>query len=290
MSPIIVLENLQYAYPPPAPGEARVQVLRGLDLTIEAGSFVGLMGRTGAGKSTLCLSLLGIVPQSTGGVIGGRVLVAGMDTRREPVAALAQRVGLVFQDPETQFLQLTVEDEVAFGPENLGLPPAEIEARVTRSLAFVGIEDLRRRAPHHLSGGQKQRAAIAAALAMEPEVLVFDEPTASLDPLGKREVMAVVERLRRERQLTVLLVEQDSELVAEYADRVLVLDDGRLALDGSPEQVFGQPVEELAPLGVDPPSVTEIGRCLNQRLGTDHRFTRFEPAADALATGLREGG
>ena len=197
MSATISINNLSYAYPALTPEEQPEWVLRGISLAVEAGEFLSIMGPTGVGKTTFCLALNGIVPQSTGGRIKGDVLVDGLNTKRQPVAALAQRVGMVFQDPETQLFNMTVEAELAFGLENLGLPPAEIQERVQWALALVKMEGFMNHSPFHLSGGQKQRIAIASALAMTPRILVLDEPTANLDPLGKREVFSVVRELRR---------------------------------------------------------------------------------------------
>ena len=173
MTPLVEVRDLWYAYPALA-GVAPEWVLRGVNLQLRMGEVVGLLGATGAGKSTLALALNGSVPQSTGGQVRGEVVIEGLDSKRHPVAELATRVGIVFQDPETQFLQTTVEAEVAFGPENLGLPVAEIEQRVTWALGAVGLIELRQRAPAQLSGGEQQRVAIAAILAMRPRILVLD--------------------------------------------------------------------------------------------------------------------
>jgi energy-coupling factor transporter ATP-binding protein EcfA2 len=279
MTPLVEVRDLWYAYPALA-GVAPVWVLRGVNLQLGLGELVGLMGATGAGKSTLALALNGSVPQSTGGQVRGEVVIEGLDSKRHPVAELATRVGIVFQDPETQFLQTTVEAEVAFGPENLGLPVAEIERRVTWALRAVGLTELRRRAPAHLSGGEQQRVAIAAILAMRPRILVLDEPTASLDPRGKTEVLEVIRALRSER--TILLITQDSEAVAEFADRVLVLDHGQIVMEGNPIQVFEQ-VERLGELGLRPPELSEFAHCLNRELGAPvFHFTDVEQAIEAL--------
>ncbi len=281
MPPLLLVEDLHYAYPPPRPQDPPSWVLRGVDLRLEEGECLALLGPTGAGKTTLCLALNGLVPRSTGGLIRGRVLVEGLDTRRHPVPELARRVGLVFQDPETQFFHLTVEAEVAFGPENLGLPRAEIAERVDWALRLVGMQAHRHRSPFHLSGGEKQRVAIASILAMTPKVLVLDEPTAYLDPRGKAEVLAVVRRLRQERTMAVVLVEQDLEQVAEFADRVAVLDAGRVVLEGPAGVVLAQ-AERLRALGLTPPAVADLADCLNRRLGTRFAFTRVEQARETL--------
>jgi energy-coupling factor transporter ATP-binding protein EcfA2 len=279
MTPLVEVRDLWYAYPALA-GVAPEWVLRGVNLQLGLGEVVGLMGASGAGKSTLALALNGSVPQSTGGQVRGEVVIEGLDSKRHPVAELATRVGIVFQDPETQFLQTTVEAEVAFGPENLGLPVAEIEQRVTWALRAVGLTELRRRAPAHLSGGEQQRVAIAAILAMRPRILVLDEPTASLDPRGKTEVLEVIRTLRSEH--SILLITQDSEAVAEFADRVLVLDHGQIVMEGSPLQVFEQ-VERLGGLGLRLPEIREFAHCLNRELGASvFHFADVEQAVAAL--------
>jgi len=215
------------------------------------------MGPIGAGKSTLCQAIAGLVPHAWGGTFGGHVLVEGLDTRRVEPADLCRRVGLVFQDPETQLFNVSVEDEVAFGPESLALPRDEIARRIDWALSVVHLADCRHRSPRQLSGGQKQRLAIAAALAARPAILVLDEPTASLDPRGSREVYQVIAELRRSGDITVVLVEQDAERVAEFADRVAVLAEGRVAALGSPAEVFATPgLPER--LGLAPPPVCEL--------------------------------
>ena len=281
MSSMVTVSNLGYAYPSLKETNPPVWVLRDVTMDIEAGEFVSIMGATGAGKTTLCLALNGIVPQSTGGTIRGRVLVDGQDTKRTPVQELAQRVGLVFQDPETQFLTTSVESEIAFGLETRGLDRSEMRERIAWALALVGMRGLEQRSPFQLSGGQKQRVAIAANLAMLPEVLVLDEPTASLDPLGKAEIFNVLRTLRREKKMTIVLVEQDGERIAEFSDRVIVLRDGVVALADTPEKVFAE-VEQLREIGLAVPQVTEIAFRLKHRLDTPTPFIRFAEAHAAL--------
>jgi len=277
----VEIDNLRYAYPPLWAGGASVEVLRGLSLTVERGEFLALMGPTGVGKSTLLMALNGIVPQSTGGVISGRVTVLGADSRGTPVAELARRVGIVYQDAESQLFSTTVEDEVAFGPENLGVDPREIAERVAWALDVVDMAAHRGRAPSQLSGGQKQRVAIAATLAMLPEVLILDEPTAALDPLGQREVLAVVEKLCSERRATIIMASHDAEQVAEFADRVAVMVEGRIARADEPLRVF-EDAELLACAGLAAPQVCEVALGLNRRLGTRYSFATLDAAAEAL--------
>jgi len=279
MTSLVEVRDLWYAYPALA-GAAPEWVLRGVNLQLRIGEVVGLMGATGAGKSTLALALNGSVPQSTGGQVRGEVVIEGLDSKRHPVAELATRVGIVFQDPETQFLQTTVEAEVAFGPENLGLPVAEIEQRVTWALRAVGLSEFRNLTPAHLSGGEQQRVAIASILVMRPRILVLDEPTASLDPRGTVEVLELIRMLRSEH--TILLITQDSDALLGLADRVLVLDHGQIVMEGNPSQVFEQ-VERLGELGLRPPEILEFAHCLNRELGASvFRFTDVEQAVEAL--------
>jgi energy-coupling factor transporter ATP-binding protein EcfA2 len=281
MDPIIV-EDLRYAYPPLEPDGQAVPVLRGVNLRVKRGEVLGLMGTTGAGKSTLCLALAGIVPHSTGGEFGGTVLVAGMNTRHHPVAALAPKVGLVFQDPETQLFNMTVEDEVAFGPESLGLPRAQIIERLDWALCVTDMEAYRGRSPFHLSGGQKQRVALAAMLAMRPEILVLDEPTSELDPCGKAEVMAVLAELKRNAGISMIFVEQDAEALAYLADRLAVLQEGRIVLEGSPRELFGQPAR-LRTLGLDTPQLSLTAEILRERTGQPYEFFSLTEAYERLA-------
>lgn len=288
MPPVVQVRDLYYAYPPPLPGAAPTEVLNNVSLDIEAGEFVGLLGRVGAGKSTLCLALNGLAPHATGGVFRGRVLVGGLSTREQPVARIAQAAGLVFQDPEIQLTQMRVEDEIAFGPENLGLPRAEIAERVDWALHAVGLDDYRDRNPSRLSGGEKQRVAIAATLAMRPQVLVLDEPTANLDPGGKAAVFSVLLRLARQRSIAILLATQDVERIQRYTQRVLVLHDRRVVLDGSPEEVFAHE-RELKAWGIGLPQMTELSHELSERLGKPFRFSCLSSAVRTIRHALVEG-
>ncbi len=260
----ILVESLYYAYPPWKPGMASPPALRGVSFQVARGEFVALLGRVGAGKTTLCMALNGLVPHATGGVFRGNVTVAGLNTREHSVADLARTASLVFQDPETQLVQMRVEDEIAFGLENLGLPSAEIEERVSWALDAVGLADYRERSPLLLSGGEKQRVAIAAMIAMRSQVLVLDEPTASLDPAGKSAVSAVLAELRRRHEVTIVTATQELERVARFADRVLVLHDGAIALEGPPAEVF-QKVGKLQEWGLGVPQWAELGYALAQR-------------------------
>ena len=228
MEPVIVFENVHYTYP----GD-ELESLCGIDLQIEKGSFVAVLGHNGSGKSTLAKHTNAIlVPDE------GRVLVCGVDTADEArVLDVRRRVGMVFQNPDNQIVANVVEDDVAFAPENLGVEPAEIRRRVDEALKQVGMYELRMHAPHLLSGGQKQRVAIAGVIAMEPEIIVLDEPTAMLDPQGRAEVVETVTRLCREKGMTVLLITHHMDECIG-ADRLIILSNGTVAADGTPEEVF----------------------------------------------------
>jgi len=280
--PEIVIRDLHYAYPPVVPDGEPVSVLRGIDLEIEKGEFVSLMGPTGVGKTTLCLALNGIVPRSMGGTFKGDVLVSGLNTREHPVPTLASKAGVVFQDPESQFFNMTVEDEVAFGPESLGIPRVDIAERIRWALSVVQMSEYRDRSPFQLSGGQKQRVAIAAILAMKPGIIVLDEPTSGLDPMGKSEVFSVVRELKQRDDIMVLMVEQEAERIAEFSDRVIVMDDGKIAMTGTPSEVFCQ-VERMHDIGLAVPQVSELGRGLSDATRT-FNFTRFDEAYAALTS------
>ncbi len=273
----ILVQNLFFAYPPLRPGDEAIPVLRGINLQVNRGEFVALLGRVGAGKTTLCMALNGLVPHATGGVFRGDVTILGQNTKTSSVSDLARMVGLVFQDPETQIVQMRVEDEVAFGCENLGIAPAEIEERVTWALHAVGLADYRPRASLRLSGGEKQRLAIASMLAMRPQVLVLDEPTASLDPAGKSAVFKVLAELRERHAITIVMATQELERIARFADRVVVLHQGEIGLDGPAEKILRQ-VPRLHEWGIGAPQMAELGYLLSQRTGRSYRFVRMADA------------
>lgn len=230
--PVIRVEGLTFRY------HGSDQVLNGIDLLVHDGEFVGITGPSGAGKTTLCMCLKGLVPHVVGGTLRGRVTVQGMSTRKTEPSVLAQTVAMVFQDPESQIIGLTVEEDLAFGPENLMEAPKAIRARICEVLGVVGLAGYERRETYKLSGGQKQRIAIAAALMMEPQILILDEPTSELDPLGKAEVFEAVRRLRQQRNVTIVMVEHEIEQLAEVADRIIVLDHGQIVADAPPRQLF----------------------------------------------------
>lgn len=280
MAEIIRTENLQYAYPAEE-GEAPVYVLDGVDLTIEKGSFVVVLGHNGSGKSTLAKTFNGVLLPA-----GGKVYVEGLDTANANLLlAIRQRVGMVFQNPDNQIVANVVEEDVAFAPENLGVPGEEIRRRVDEALAAVGMSEFVRHAPHLLSGGQKQRIAIAGVLAMEPDCVVLDEATAMLDPVGRREVLETVHRLNREKGITVVLITHHMN-EAEQADRVVVMDDGHLVMDGTPAEVFTQ-VEKLRSMGLTVPDTVDLLDRL-RRDGVDVPLDALtvDACADAIAAAL----
>ncbi len=243
--PILKTENLTFRYTT-AEGAAPT-VLDGLTLSVRRGEFVAVLGHNGSGKSTLAKHFNAILLPS-----GGKAYVDGMDTCDENLLLdIRRRVGMVFQNPDNQIVASVVEEDVAFGPENLGVPSEEIRTRVDSALTAVGMTEYARHAPHLLSGGQKQRVAIAGVLAMRPECIVLDEPTAMLDPAGRREVLDTVKRLNREQGITVVLITHHMDEAAQ-ADRLIVMHDGHIMADDSPEQVF-QNVDGLRSLGLEVP-------------------------------------
>lgn len=256
---IVCVDNLSYQYPR-APGLA----LRDINLTLRKGEFLGIIGPTGAGKTTFCLALNGIVPQFYGGRFFGRVTVAGLDTLENPIHLLAQHVAMVFQDPETQLIANTVEDEVAFALENVNAPRAEIVRRIAWALTTVRLDGKEKKHPSELSGGEKQRLAIAAALALQPEVLVLDEPTSQLDPVGSQEVFSTVRELNTRLGITVILVSHASEEMAEFVDRVAILADGQLVDIDTPARIFAQ-VSLLRRYAIRPPQVASFYAALQDK-------------------------
>ncbi|WP_286027518.1 ABC transporter ATP-binding protein [Bifidobacterium ruminantium] len=225
---MITVRDLNWQYAPLADGGRPANSLKHVSFDIKSGSFVGIIGPTGAGKSTLCMALAGIIPNLADGTMSGLVEVNGMNTSRHSVSALSERVGYVQQDPESQLFCASVEDEIAFPLENRGFAPDIIDRQIDIMLDLVGMTGYRKRVPTSLSGGQMQRVAIAAALAAEPDVLVLDEPTAALDPEGKQEVFDVLERIRQTRSMTVIMAEQDTEHIAHWADQVLFMVNGEV--------------------------------------------------------------
>jgi len=281
----ILVSSLRFAYPPLAPDAPAPWIIDGLDLHVRAGEWLAVMGASDAGKTTLCLLLAGLAPYLTGGQMEGRIVVAGRNTHDHPPPALAGTVGLLFQEAEAQLFNPTVEAEVAWGLENLGLPVGEIKARVEQMLALFRLEQVRQRAPAELSGGEQKRLALASVLAMRPQVLILDEPMGGLDPAGRSEVLAALSDLRQDGSTTIVMTESDPEAVAAFANRLLILGEGQAALEGPPRDLFCQ-TERLAALGVAIPQMVRLADQLNRRLGTSFTFSNVDQAGRALAVHL----
>jgi energy-coupling factor transporter ATPase len=254
---VIETKALAYAYP-----GATKSSLKDVSLSIETGEFVILTGPSGCGKTTLCRCFNGLIPHFYGGEIKGELTVAGLRVSEHSINELAKRVGLVFQNPENQLFALSVEKDVAFGLENLGIPRDDIKKRVDWALQMTGIEDMRERAPHELSGGQQQRVAIAGVLAMQPEIMIFDEPTSFLDPVGAQKIFEVITDLNKKLAITVILVEHRLDLASKYANHVIVIDEGKVVLDGEPREIFNSETARL--LGVGIPKTVRLWHLLKE--------------------------
>lgn len=253
---MISIKNLSFKYD--YEDENAKQILKDIDLEIKEGEFLALLGHNGSGKSTLAKLINGLLIPGE-----GDVLVDGMNTKNEEeIWNIRRNAGMVFQNPDNQLVATIVEDEVAFGPENLGIEPTEIRKRVDKALEDVGMTDYKKNAPHLLSGGQKQRVAIAGILAMSPKYIILDEPTAMLDPSGRREVIDTLVKLNKEENKTIILITHYMEEAA-ISDRVVVMEDGNIVLSGKPREVFSQ-VEEIKKLGLDVPQVTELAHELKK--------------------------
>lgn len=277
--PIIETRNLTYAYP-----NGTKPSIEDVSIKIEKGEFTLITGPSGCGKTTLCRCFNGLIPHFYQGDLKGTITVSGLDVTKNPVHELAKHVGLVFQNPENQLFALSVEKDVAFGLENLGFPREEMRQRVDWALRLTGIYDLRERAPHELSGGQQQRVAIASVLAMQPEIMVLDEPTSFLDPLGAKKIFEVVYELNKKLGITVILVEHRLDLTAKYADHIIIMDEGKIVLDGDPRQILSS--EEARLIGIGIPKATRLYHMLKKdgvKLGN-----AVPLSSDEMATLLRE--
>ncbi|MGA2766893.1 MAG: ATP-binding cassette domain-containing protein [Candidatus Bathyarchaeia archaeon] len=252
---IIETTNLTYTYP-----GGTSPSISDVSIRIEKGQFTLVTGPSGCGKTTLCRCFNGLIPHFYQGEMRGEITVAGLNVSEHPTYELAQHLGLVFQNPENQLFALSVEKDVAFGLENLGVPREEMRKNVDWALQLTGIDDLRERAPHELSGGQQQRVAIASVLAMKPEVIVLDEPTSFLDPLSARRIFEVIHELNRNLGITVVLVEHRLDLTARYADHIIVMDKGKVLLDGDPHEILKS--EEARLVGVGIPKATRLYQML----------------------------
>ena len=260
MKPILQIENLTHTYSAGTPFQR--SAVEGLSMTVGAGEFLGVIGHTGSGKSTLIQHLNGLLQPTS-----GRILLEGKDIWADPkkIRDVRFKVGLVFQYPEYQLFEETVYKDIAFGPKNMGLTGEDIDRRVREAAAFVGLDaELLDKSPFELSGGQKRRVAIAGVIAMEPQVLVLDEPTAGLDPRGRDDILARIQEYHRARNASVVLVSHSMEEIARNVDRIVVLSDGKVYMEGTPAQVFARSAE-LERVGLDVPQVTKVAAALKRR-------------------------
>ncbi len=284
---LIEIKDVSYAYPPDE-GEPDL-VLSHVNLTVREGEYIAILGHNGSGKSTLAKLINLVIDDYT--YASGEILVNGKnvmsdDITEEEVLALRRDVGMVFQNPDNQLVATIVEEDVAFGPENLGVPQKELRKRVDEALATVGMTEFAQHEPHRLSGGQKQRIAIAGIIAMKPRCMIFDESTAMLDPMGRQEVVATMEKLNREEGITVLSITHYMDEAAR-ADRVVVLSDGKIILDGTPDYVFDQ-AESLRTAGLDLPQCTAAARYLKTRgIELDGSLVSPESCAEAILKAWR---
>ena len=283
MAPILQIQNLQYVYSAGTPFEHKA--LDDVSFSVERGEFIGVIGHTGSGKSTLMQQLNGLLKPTS-----GKVILDGKDiwSDKQSTRQARFRVGLVFQYPEYQLFEETVYKDIAFGPKNMGLSQAEVDRRVREAAGFVGLtEEQLSVSPFDLSGGQKRRVAIAGVIAMEPEVLILDEPTAGLDPVGREEILANIQAYRQAKNATIMMVSHSMSDVARLAQRLLVMNGSRLAMDGTPEQVFARS-QELLEMGLDIPPVTRVFLRL-QELGLPVESVYTMEQAVAALSNLRGG-
>lgn len=284
----IDIKNLSYSYK--EDDGSPVKVLKNIDLQIEKGQYVAILGHNGSGKSTLAKLLNMVIDDYD--FLEGSIVIDGVDITREDITEddifeLRKKVGMVFQNPDNQLVATIVEEDVAFGPENLGLPREELRRRVDYALETVGMTKFAHHEPHRLSGGQKQRVAIAGIIAMMPECMIFDESTAMLDPVGRREVISTIEKLNREKGITVITITHYMDEAAR-ADRVIVINDGEISLDGSPEEVFMQK-EKVKAAGLDLPQCADICVRLAERgVKIDGDFSTMSGAVDAIERALKK--
>jgi energy-coupling factor transporter ATPase len=254
---IIETKNLTYTYP----GGTKPSI-NDVSIKVEKGEFVLITGPSGCGKTTLCRCFNGLIPHFYQGELKGEITVVDMDTTTHQTHAMAKSVGLVFQNPENQLFALSIEKDVAFGLENLGVPREEMRKRVEWALKLTSVYDLRERSPHEVSGGQQQRVAIAAVLAMQPEIIVLDEPTSFLDPLSAEKIFEVIRELNKKLGITVVLVEHRLDLTAKYADRIIIMDEGKVCFDGNPREILSS--EETRLIGVGIPKATLLYQILRK--------------------------
>ena len=250
---LLQIENLSWKY------EGSTELaLDKINLEINKGEFMTIMGRTGAGKSTLCKCINSLIPRRSRGAIKGTVKIAGLDTKKSNFYEITDKVGIVFQDPETQFVMMTVEDEIALGLENKGFSPEDIRVKIIEVMKRIGLDtEYMQKTPTELSGGEKQKVAIAMMLALDPELILLDEPTSDLDPVGKTMIFEVIEKLRKKRDTTIILVSHESERIAKFSDKIVILDKGKIVLQGNTKEIF-EKIRVLKQHGVRPPQISEI--------------------------------
>ncbi|MDG6223759.1 MAG: ATP-binding cassette domain-containing protein [Candidatus Bathyarchaeota archaeon] len=275
---MIETNNLTYSYP-----NAKTPSIKNVSITINKGDFVILTGPSGCGKTTLCRCFNGLVPHFYNGILVGKISVAGLNVAEHQIHELARHVGLVFQNPENQLFALSVEKDVAFGLENFAMPRDEMRKRVDWALEQAGISELTERPPHELSGGQQQRVAIASVLAMQPDIIILDEPTSFLDPLGAEKIFEVISQLNKELGITIILVEHRLDLAAKYANRVIVMNNGEIAMAGTPQEIFTS--EQARLIGIGIPKATELYLYLKKN-GIDLKTIPVTP--EEVAQLLRE--
>ena len=281
---VIETRNVTYTYP----GAAKPSIVD-VSLNIEKGEFTLITGPSGCGKTTICRCFNGLIPHFYQGEMKGETIVTGLNVSEHPIYELAKHVGLVFQNPENQLFALSVEKDVAFGLENLGVPREEMRKRVDWALNLTEMYDLRERVPSELSGGQQQRVAIASVLAMQPEVVILDEPTSFLDPLSAKKIFEVIRDLNRKLGITVVLVEHRLDLTARYADHIIVMDEGKVALDGDPHEILRS--EEARLIGIGIPKATRLYQILKKdglKLGNTIPLSS-EEMASMLTEALKDG-
>lgn len=271
------VQNLSYRYP-----TGTRDALSNVNIQVKQGEFLGIVGPSEAGKTTLCLCLNGIIPHLLSGTFEGSVTIRGANTLHKRVCELAENVGMVFEDPESQLFGLVVEEDVAFGLENLRVPPVEIRKRITEALDIAKLSGFETRETFNLSGGQKQRTAIASTLAMKSNILVMDEPTTNLDPIGKLEVFSVIRSLKDKQGSTIIMTEHNTEYLARFADRIIVMDKGAIVREGTPKEVF-RDIELLDRIGVPPPEVGRLSILLEKEgLLKADEFTLLEEELERL--------
>ena len=276
---VIETKSLTYTYP----GASNASI-RDISIKVEKGEFVLITGPSGCGKTTLCRTFNGLIPQFYQGELKGEINVVGLDAAKQPTYEMAKHVGLVFQNPENQLFALSVEKDVAFGLENLGYEREVMKERVKWALGLTDISELRERSPHEMSGGQQQRVAIAAVLAMQPEIIVLDEPTSFLDPVSAQKIFEVIHELNQKLGLTVVLVEHRLDLTAKYADHIIIMDQGKVRFDGETREILGN--EETRLIGVGIPKATLLYELLKKE---DAKIGNSIPlSSDELAKMIQE--